>query len=102
MSGEAESEESEDAKTQEDDAPKRARAGVGQRGLRPSGARHRGRKPPHPGIQDFSDTSVTLSTASGALCVRGSGLSLCEVRENALIVRGAIRQVELPGEGDAR
>lgn len=56
----------------------------------------------HTGIQDFSDTSVTLSTASGALCVRGSGLSLCEVRENALIVRGAIRQVDLPGEGDAR
>lgn len=54
----------------------------------------------HTGIRDFSDTAVTLSTANGALCVRGNGLTLCEVRRNALIVRGEIRQVELPGEGD--
>ena len=53
------------------------------------------------GIQDFSDELVRLATANGPLCVRGRDLSLCEVRENALIVHGCIRQVELPEEGGA-
>lgn len=55
----------------------------------------------HTGIQDFSDEMVKLSTANGPLCVHGRGLSLCEVRENALIVHGCIRQVELPEEDGA-
>ena len=55
----------------------------------------------HTGIQDFSDELVRLSTANGPLCVRGRDLSLCEVRENALIVHGCIRQVELPEEWGA-
>lgn len=56
----------------------------------------------HTGIQDFTDDEVRLSTASGPLCVRGRGLSLCEVRENALIVHGCIRQVDLPEDGGAQ
>ena len=52
----------------------------------------------HTGIRDFSGEAVALSTASGALVVRGVGLTLCEVRPNALIVRGAIRAIELPQE----
>ena len=55
----------------------------------------------HTGIQDFTDEEVRLSTTSGLLCVRGRDLSLCEVRENALIVHGCIRQVDLPEERGA-
>ena len=56
----------------------------------------------HTGILNFSDEEVRLSTAAGPLCVRGRTLSLCEVRENALIVHGCIRQVELPEDGGAQ
>lgn len=56
----------------------------------------------HTGIQDFTDEEVRLCTASGPLCVRGSGLTLCEVRPGALIVHGCIRQVDLPQEGGAQ
>ena len=56
----------------------------------------------HTGIQDFTDEQVRLSTAAGPLCVHGRGLTLCEVRENALIVHGCIRQVDLPEDGGAQ
>lgn len=56
----------------------------------------------HTGIQGFTEEEVRLCTASGFLCVRGRELSLCEVRENALIVHGCIRQVELPEERGAQ
>ena len=55
----------------------------------------------HTGVQDFSCELVRLSTANGPLCVHGRDLSLCEVRENALIVHGCIRRVDLPEEGGA-
>jgi len=55
----------------------------------------------HTGIQDFSCDLVRLSTPSGPLCVHGDGLSLCDVRPNALIVYGCIRSVDLPEGGDA-
>lgn len=55
----------------------------------------------HTGIVDFSDNLVRLSTPNGPLCVHGRDLSLCEVRPNALIVHGCIRQVDLPEEGSA-
>ena len=55
----------------------------------------------HRGILDFTDEFVRLATANGPLCVRGCDLTLCEVRENALIVHGCIRQVELPDDGGA-
>lgn len=53
----------------------------------------------HTGIQTFTDEFICLSTARGPLSVYGSDLSLCEVRENALIVHGCIRRVELPEDG---
>ena len=53
----------------------------------------------HTGIQAFTDEQVRLSTAAGPLCVHGHNLTLCEVRENALIVHGHIRQVDLPDDG---
>lgn len=56
----------------------------------------------HTGIQNFTDETVHLSTAAGPLCVHGRNLTLCEVRENALIVHGHIRQVDLPEEGGAQ
>ena len=55
----------------------------------------------HTGIQDFSDAHVRLFTASGPLCIHGCDLSLCEVRRSALIVRGDIRQIDLPEEREA-
>ena len=56
----------------------------------------------HTGIQDFTDETVRLSTAAGPLCVHGRNLTLCEVRANALIVHGCIRQVDLPEDGGAQ
>lgn len=55
----------------------------------------------HTGIQGFTGEEIRLSTASGPLSVHGSALTLCEVRENALIVHGSIRRIDLPGEGCA-
>lgn len=56
----------------------------------------------HTGIQTFTDDTVCLSTACGPLSICGCGLSLCEVRENALIVQGCIRRVDLPEDGGPR
>ena len=56
----------------------------------------------HAGILDFTDETVRLSTAAGALCVCGQNLTLCEVREDALIVHGSIRQISLPEDGGAQ
>lgn len=52
----------------------------------------------HRGIIEYSDDTVRLSTACGALTVHGHWLALCEVRPNALIVRGCILRVEFPEE----
>lgn len=56
----------------------------------------------HTGIQDYTDEQVRLSTASGPLCIRGRNLTLCEVRQNALIIHGSIRQVDLPEDGGSQ
>lgn len=56
----------------------------------------------HTGIRDFTEETVRLSTAAGSMCVHGQNLTLCEVRKNALIVHGCIRQVELPEDGGAQ
>ena len=53
----------------------------------------------HTGIVELTDARVRLATRCGTITVTGSGLSLCDVRQGALIVRGKIRQVELPPEG---
>lgn len=53
-------------------------------------------------IARFACDGVRLTTPRGTLCVFGDGLSLCEVRPGALIVRGTIRRVELPCSGGDR
>ena len=56
----------------------------------------------HTGILDFSDTSVSLNTGCGPIVISGDGLSLSDVRMGTLIVRGMIRQVQLPCEGSLK
>ena len=53
----------------------------------------------HTGILELTDTRVRLATGDGPITVTGRGLSLCEVRPGALIVKGAIQRVDLPCEG---
>ena len=56
----------------------------------------------HTGLLTFTDTQIRLGSHAGAVCVLGSGLSLSDVRQGALIIRGKIRRVELPcGGGEA-
>lgn len=55
----------------------------------------------HTGILEFTDARVRLETRRGPICVTGEGLSLCDVRQGALIVRGEIQRVELPCRGGA-
>lgn len=56
----------------------------------------------HTGIQEYTGEHVRLSTANGPLSIHGRDLTLCEVRPNALIVHGCIRQVDLPEERDGQ
>ena len=53
----------------------------------------------HTGILSFTSDCVRLATGGGSICVAGSGLTLCEVRPGALIVRGDIHRVYLPSKG---
>ena len=53
----------------------------------------------HTGILAFTESQIRLDSRAGAVCVLGSGLSLSDVRQGALIVRGDIRRVELPCDG---
>jgi len=53
----------------------------------------------HTGILDFSEELVRLSTVSGPISISGCGLTLCEVRQNALMIRGRIRRVDYPEDG---
>ena len=53
----------------------------------------------HTGLMDFTAERVRLSTARGPLCVSGSGLTLRDVRPDALVIRGSIAQVKLPCAG---
>lgn len=50
----------------------------------------------HCGIREFTQERICLATRCGMICVEGSGLSLTEVRRDALVVRGEIRHVGLP------
>lgn len=50
----------------------------------------------HRGILEFSTECVVLATRCGNVEVAGNGLSLCEVRRDALIIEGNIRDVKLP------
>jgi len=53
----------------------------------------------HTGIQCFSGECIRLGSAGGELCIHGNGLTLRDVRADALIVRGDIQRLELPCEG---
>ena len=50
----------------------------------------------HSGIEKYSADCVCLKTRCGIIKVDGTGLSLSEVRRDALIIRGNIRHVDLP------
>ena len=51
----------------------------------------------HRGVLVFTSERILLSTACGEVEVVGSGLSLGDVRRDALIIRGSIHDVKLPG-----
>ena len=50
----------------------------------------------HRGILLYESGRIQLATRCGCIEISGETLSLCEVRTDALIVRGNIRHVELP------
>ena len=50
----------------------------------------------HCGILEFTQERISLATRCGTIDVSGSGLSLTEVRRDALVIRGSIREVRLP------
>jgi len=56
----------------------------------------------HRGVLDYASDHILLATACGEVEVVGSDLNLSDVRRDALIIRGCIRDVKLPrGEADA-
>lgn len=50
----------------------------------------------HCGICSFSDECILISTRKGCLKISGHDLTLCQVRPDALIVRGCIAAIALP------
>jgi len=54
----------------------------------------------HRDILLYESERILLATACGAIEIEGSHLSLSEVRRDALIVRGEIRHVSLPCDGE--
>lgn len=55
----------------------------------------------HCGIREFTAERIALATRCGDVEVEGFGLSLSEVRRDALVIRGSIRDVKLPcGEAE--
>lgn len=55
----------------------------------------------HCGIRRFTQGSIILATRCGCIEVEGADLELNEVRRNALVIRGSIRDVKLPCREDA-
>lgn len=53
----------------------------------------------HTGVLDLSDTRVVVGSRQGALCVEGRDLLLCDVRPDALVIRGEIARIEFPCGG---
>ncbi len=51
-------------------------------------------------VVEFSCDRVRLMGKAGIMTVEGANLSLCEVRESALIVRGELRRVLFPVNGE--
>ena len=52
----------------------------------------------HTGILEVSDSRVRLNTGCGPMLVTGRDLTLQDARRGAVIIRGALQQVELPCE----
>ena len=50
----------------------------------------------HCGRLEFTQERISLATRCGTIVVSGSGMSLSEVRRDALVIRGEIRHVDLP------
>ena len=50
----------------------------------------------HCGILEFTEERITLATRCGSVVVTGGGLSLSQVRRDALVIDGSIRDVQLP------
>lgn len=50
----------------------------------------------HRGIVEFTEARIRLMTRAGILTIDGEHLTLCEVRPDALTVRGSIRVIGLP------
>lgn len=53
----------------------------------------------HTGILELTDARIRLNTGCGPITVTGRGLTLCDARRNALIVKGELQRVDLPCEG---
>ncbi len=51
----------------------------------------------HCGILEFTAERIALASRCGNIEVEGAELSLAEVRRDALVIRGDIRNVRLPG-----
>jgi len=56
----------------------------------------------HRGILLYESGRVMLASGCGVIEIAGEKLSLCEVRRDALIVRGEIRHVNLPCGKESR
>lgn len=55
----------------------------------------------HCGILAFTAERIALATRCGSIEVEGASLSLSEVRRDALVIHGSIRDVKLPcGEAE--
>lgn len=50
----------------------------------------------HRGILDFTSERILLATVCGEVEIVGSDLNLSDVRRDALIIQGSIRDVKLP------
>ncbi len=48
------------------------------------------------GIREFTAERIALDTRCGCVEVCGSGLTLSQVRRDALVIEGSIRDVKLP------
>lgn len=50
----------------------------------------------HCGILEFTEERIALASGCGKIEVEGAHLFLSEVRRDALVIRGSIREVRLP------
>lgn len=56
----------------------------------------------HRGLIAYETDRIEIRTGCGSAVITGTGLTLSDVRRDALIVRGKIRNVQLPcGDEDA-